>query len=131
VCRTALHARGAAAAPHRAPRERADPASSPSLRRQARRRQRAMTPRDASPRRAGRARLARGSLSRRGRAVAMNLRYALLALLGEGEAHGYELLKRFNERIGPFWHPNIGQLYRLPRKGSILLRSRPRLLTLR
>ena len=38
----------------------------------------------------------------------MHLRYALLALLGEGEAHGYELLKRFNRRIGPFWHPNIG-----------------------
>ena len=27
----------------------------------------------------------------------MHLRYALLALLGEGEAHGYQLLKRFNE----------------------------------
>jgi len=40
----------------------------------------------------------------------MHLRYALLALLGEGEAHGYELLKRFNGRIGPFWHPNIGQV---------------------
>ena len=43
----------------------------------------------------------------------MHLRYALLALLGEGEAHGYELLKRFNRRIGPFWHPNIGQVYQL------------------
>ena len=43
----------------------------------------------------------------------MNLRYALLALLADGEAHGYELLKRFNERIGPFWHPNIGQVYQL------------------
>jgi PadR family transcriptional regulator, regulatory protein AphA len=43
----------------------------------------------------------------------MNLRYALLTLLGEGEAHGYELLKRFNERVGPFWHPNIGQVYQL------------------
>jgi len=43
----------------------------------------------------------------------MHLRYALLALLGEGEAHGYELLKRFNQRIGPFWHPNIGQIYQL------------------
>jgi DNA-binding PadR family transcriptional regulator len=43
----------------------------------------------------------------------MHLRYALLALLGEGEAHGYELLKRFNRRIGPFWHPNIGQIYQL------------------
>ena len=43
----------------------------------------------------------------------MHLRYALLALLGEGEAHGYRLLKRFNERLGPFWHPNIGQVYQL------------------
>ena len=43
----------------------------------------------------------------------MNLRYALLALLADGEAHGYELLKRFNDRIGRFWHPNIGQVYQL------------------
>ena len=43
----------------------------------------------------------------------MHLRYALLALLAEGEAHGYRLLKRFTERIGPFWHPNIGQVYQL------------------
>jgi DNA-binding PadR family transcriptional regulator len=43
----------------------------------------------------------------------MHLRYALLALLGEGEAHGYQLLKLFNQRIGPFWHPNIGQVYQL------------------
>src|SRR5689334_599871 len=43
----------------------------------------------------------------------MHLRYALLALLGDGEAHGYQLLKLFNERVGPFWHPNIGQVYQL------------------
>lgn len=43
----------------------------------------------------------------------MHLRYALLALLGEGEAHGYQLLKLFNQRLGPFWHPNIGQVYQL------------------
>ena len=43
----------------------------------------------------------------------MHLRYALLALLAEGEAHGYELLKRFDRRLGPFWHPNIGQVYQL------------------
>ena len=30
----------------------------------------------------------------------MHLRYALLALLAEGEAHGYELLKRF-KLFGP------------------------------
>src|SRR5262245_30104932 len=40
----------------------------------------------------------------RGR-IAMHLRYALMALLGEGEAHGYALRKRFTERVGPFWHP--------------------------
>ena len=45
----------------------------------------------------------------------MHLRYALLALLGESEAHGYELLKRFNRRIGPFWHPNIGQVLAAPK----------------
>jgi len=43
----------------------------------------------------------------------MHLRYALLALLAEGEAHGYRLLKLFNQRLGPFWHPNIGQVYQL------------------
>jgi DNA-binding PadR family transcriptional regulator len=43
----------------------------------------------------------------------MHLRYALLALLGDGEAHGYQLLKLFNQRIGSFWHPNIGQIYQL------------------
>ena len=57
----------------------------------------------------------------------MHLRYALLALLGEGEAHGYELLKRFNQRIGPFWHPNIGQVYQLlhelERRGLVVRRD--------
>jgi DNA-binding PadR family transcriptional regulator len=43
----------------------------------------------------------------------MHLRYAILALLADGEAHGYQLLKRFNQRLGPFWHPNIGQVYQL------------------
>jgi len=45
----------------------------------------------------------------------MSLRYALLALLVEGEAHGYQLLKRFTAQLGPFWHPNIGQVYQLLR----------------
>jgi DNA-binding PadR family transcriptional regulator len=36
-----------------------------------------------------------------------------MALLREGEAHGYELLKVFTQRLGPFWHPNIGQVYQL------------------
>jgi DNA-binding PadR family transcriptional regulator len=43
----------------------------------------------------------------------MHHRNALLALLGDGESHGYELLKRFNLRLGPLWHPNIGQVYQL------------------
>ena len=32
----------------------------------------------------------------------MTLRYALLTLLTEGEGHGYQLLKRFKERVGSF-----------------------------
>jgi len=62
----------------------------------------------------------------------MHLRYALLALLGDGEAHGYQLLKLFNERVGPFWHPNIGQVLGAVCKRLILralLRSRTRLPT--
>src|SRR5690242_10787387 len=67
------------------------------------------------PRRRDRPLLRRGTLAGTSlaRRTAMNLRYALLALLADGEAHGYELLKRFTERIGPFWHPNIGQVYQL------------------
>ncbi|HZP41827.1 MAG TPA: PadR family transcriptional regulator [Candidatus Binatia bacterium] len=64
----------------------------------------------------------------------MHLRYALMALLGEGEAHGYELLKLFNQRLGPFWHPNIGQVYQLlhelERRGLVArrdVRSGPRM----
>ena len=45
----------------------------------------------------------------------MTLRYALLTLLTEGEGHGYQLLKRFQERVGSFWHPNIGQVLRNPK----------------
>ncbi len=57
----------------------------------------------------------------------MHLRYALLALLSEGEAHGYHLLKLFNQRVGPFWHPNIGQVYQLlhelERRGFVVRRD--------
>ena len=45
----------------------------------------------------------------------MSLRYALLALLAEGEAHGYQLMKLFSARLGALWHPNIGQIYQLLR----------------
>jgi DNA-binding PadR family transcriptional regulator len=57
----------------------------------------------------------------------MHLRYALLALLAEGEAHGYALVKRFNHRLGPFWHPNVGQVYQLlhglERRGLVVHRE--------
>jgi DNA-binding PadR family transcriptional regulator len=57
----------------------------------------------------------------------MHLRYALMALLGEGEAHGYALRKRFTQRVGPFWHPNIGQVYQvlheLERRGYVTCRD--------
>jgi len=57
----------------------------------------------------------------------MHLRYALMALLGDGEAHGYELRKRFTQRVGPFWHPNIGQIYQvlheLERRGQVTRRD--------
>ncbi len=57
----------------------------------------------------------------------MHLRYALMALLCDGEAHGYELRKRFTQRVGPFWHPNIGQIYQvlheLERRGHVTRRD--------
>jgi len=57
----------------------------------------------------------------------MHMRYALLALLADGEAHGYRLLKEFHRRIGPFWHPNIGQVYQvlheLERRGHVSRRD--------
>ena len=57
----------------------------------------------------------------------MHLRYALMALLGEGEAHGYALRKRFTQRVGPYWHPNIGQVYQvlheLERRGHVTRRD--------
>jgi DNA-binding PadR family transcriptional regulator len=50
-----------------------------------------------------------------------------MALLNEGEAHGYELRKRFTHRVGPFWHPNIGQVYQvlheLERRGHVTRRD--------
>jgi len=43
----------------------------------------------------------------------MSLRFALLALLAEGESHGYRLVKELAARLGPCWHPNVGQVYQL------------------
>ena len=59
----------------------------------------------------------------------MSLRYALLALLAEGEAHGYRLRQGARRRgSGPCWHPNIGQVYQLlhelERRGWIVHRRR-------
>ena len=41
----------------------------------------------------------------------MSLRYALLALLIDGEATGYELAKRFDRSVANFWHALPQQLY--------------------
>jgi DNA-binding PadR family transcriptional regulator len=41
----------------------------------------------------------------------MSLRYALLALLIDGEATGYELSKRFDRSVANFWHALPQQLY--------------------
>jgi DNA-binding PadR family transcriptional regulator len=41
----------------------------------------------------------------------MSLRYALLALLIDGEATGYELSKRFDRSAANFWHALPQQLY--------------------
>lgn len=44
----------------------------------------------------------------------MPLHHAVLALLTEGESHGYELKGRFEEAIGPQWGGlNIGHLYQI------------------
>jgi DNA-binding PadR family transcriptional regulator len=52
------------------------------------------------------------------------MKYALLALLAAGAAHGYELKQRFESRFGTAWPPvNIGQIYttlqRLERDGLV------------
>ncbi|HXH21201.1 MAG TPA: PadR family transcriptional regulator [Dehalococcoidia bacterium] len=40
------------------------------------------------------------------------MKYALLALLAQGPAHGYELKQSFESRFGAVWPPvNIGQVY--------------------
>jgi DNA-binding PadR family transcriptional regulator len=52
------------------------------------------------------------------------MKYALLALLAAGPAHGYELKQSFESRFGAVWPPvNIGQVYttlqRLERDGLV------------
>jgi len=39
------------------------------------------------------------------------VRYAILALLREQQDYGYQLKRRFDERVGAIWHLNIGQVY--------------------
>lgn len=48
----------------------------------------------------------RGHRTRRG-----DIRFALLAALDEGPAHGYELIQRLEERTGGRWKPSPGSVY--------------------
>jgi DNA-binding PadR family transcriptional regulator len=41
----------------------------------------------------------------------MSIRYAILALLEGRDLHGYRLKAVFDERLGPFWTLNFGQIY--------------------
>lgn len=41
------------------------------------------------------------------------LRYAILSLLREGADHGYRLKQRLDERLGPVWRVNQGQVYQV------------------
>ena len=41
----------------------------------------------------------------------MLLRYAILGLLDGQELHGYRIKSAFEERVGPFWSLNFGQIY--------------------
>jgi DNA-binding PadR family transcriptional regulator len=48
----------------------------------------------------------RGPRARRG-----DIRFALLAALGDGATHGYELIQRLEERTGGRWKPSPGSVY--------------------
>jgi DNA-binding PadR family transcriptional regulator len=52
------------------------------------------------------------------------VRFALLALLAQGETHGYELKLRFERSTGGLWPLNVGQVYdalrRLERAGLVI-----------
>lgn len=41
------------------------------------------------------------------------LPYAILSLLGEGADHGYRLKRRLDDRLGPVWPVNQGQVYQI------------------
>jgi DNA-binding PadR family transcriptional regulator len=53
----------------------------------------------------------------------MLLRYAILGLLEGEDLHGYRIKSVFEERIGPFWSLNFGQIYQtlkdLKRRGLV------------
>jgi len=53
----------------------------------------------------------------------MLLRYAILGLLDSQELHGYRIKSAFEERIGPAWSLNFGQIYQtlkdLRRRGLV------------
>lgn len=53
----------------------------------------------------------------------MSIKHSLLALLGGGPAHGYQLRQEFEDRTGGTWPLNIGQVYstlqRLQRDGLV------------
>jgi len=53
----------------------------------------------------------------------MLLRYAILGLLDGQELHGYRIKSVFEERIGPAWSVNFGQIYQtlkdLKRRGLV------------
>jgi DNA-binding PadR family transcriptional regulator len=58
----------------------------------------------------------------------MPIQHAVLALLAEGESHGYELRDQFEQAIGPQWGDlSIGHLYqvldRLTREGLVTRRG--------
>ena len=60
----------------------------------------------------------------------MSIRQSLLALLAEGECHGYQLRQEFELRTGGTWPLNIGQVYttlsRLQRDGLVVEAGRQR-----
>jgi len=41
----------------------------------------------------------------------MSLKHAVLALLAERRGYGYELVQRFDERVGPAWRLNPSAIY--------------------
>jgi DNA-binding PadR family transcriptional regulator len=53
----------------------------------------------------------------------MLLRYAILGLLDGQELHGYRIKAAFEERVGPLWPMNFGQIYQtlkdLRRRGLV------------